>query len=534
MSFKISSPLLVGNNRIPGLTTPKGVRKHFPQVFKGCRDFGLDFFPTFVQHLTGDQMSQVASYGGFPSRYPHWSFGMEYEEMHRGYEFGLHKIYEMVINNDPCYIYCLNTNTLLDDILVIIHATGHNHFFKNNVYFGATSRNMVNTMAQHGDMIRNYMAEYGQERVTDFIDRVRSLDTLIDPAKAWEERHRKGLKTRDTITHRHPQRIPVASDRQYMDSYLNPDWWLEEQREEIKKEQVADEIGLFRDPTKDILGHLRDNAPLKMWQADIVAMLYDEAQYFDPQRKTKVTNEGFASWVDHKMMSEKRFSALGTDGPDGGIFEYAVHKMGVLGGANAKYSMNPYKVGYEILMEVEDRWNKGKFGPEYAKCKNMHERENWDTKAMKGKDKVFEVCKYHDDVTLIAEFFDQEFCDKNEFFSWKKKPSGEYIVDSKDAKVIRKKLMKKHLNGGLPEIQLVDPNYKGKGYYLLEHKWDGRSLYEPYARETLSAINYLWNNDVYLTSKNKEGDEIVYLCVGYDDPDKDVMVMTREEYDRKW
>jgi hypothetical protein len=101
------SPLLVGNNRIPGPYDTEGGEETFsPGYYKNCRDFGLDFFQTFVQHLTGDEMSQVASYGGFPSRYPHWSFGMEYEEMQRGYELGIYKIYEMVINNDPCYIWC--------------------------------------------------------------------------------------------------------------------------------------------------------------------------------------------------------------------------------------------------------------------------------------------------------------------------------------------------------------------------------------------------------------------------------------------
>jgi stage V sporulation protein R len=459
---------------------------------------------------------------------------MEYEEMQRGYEFGLHKIYEMVINNDPCLLYCLNTNTLLDDILVIIHATGHNHFFKNNIYFQPTNRNMINTMAQHGTVMRDYMSEYGQDRVLDFIDRVLCLETLIDPAKAWEGRQRKDLKIRDTVTHEEPYRIPVAKDRMYMDSYLNPKWWIDEQREAIKRNQMAEEIGLFKEPTRDVLGHLRDHAPLKMWQADIVSMIYDEAQYFDPQRKTKTINEGFASWFDHKMMAEKRFSALGTGTDDGGIFEYAIHKMGVLGGANAKYSMNPYKVGMEMLLEIEDRWNKGRFGPEYAACTDMRERENWDTQKGKGKEKVFEVCKYHDDMTLISEFFDQDFCDKHEFFAWKKRPSGEYVVESKDAKVIRKRLMKKHLNGGLPEIRLVDPNFKGKGYYLLEHVWDGRTLYDPYARDTIMSVNYLWGNDVYLTTKNKHDVEIIYMCVGHDDPEKDVMTLTRDEYEKKW
>ena len=51
--------------------------------------------------LTYDQMNEIAAYGGFPNRYPHWRFGMEYEQLAKSYEYGLSKIYEMVINNNP-------------------------------------------------------------------------------------------------------------------------------------------------------------------------------------------------------------------------------------------------------------------------------------------------------------------------------------------------------------------------------------------------------------------------------------------------
>jgi stage V sporulation protein R len=27
----------------------------------------------------------IAAYGGFPTRYPHWRFGMEYEQLSKGY-----------------------------------------------------------------------------------------------------------------------------------------------------------------------------------------------------------------------------------------------------------------------------------------------------------------------------------------------------------------------------------------------------------------------------------------------------------------
>src|SRR5688572_31295865 len=86
-----------------------------------AREYGLDFFEVFFEILTYDRMNEVAAYGGFPTRYPHWRFGMEYEHLRKSYSYGLHKIYEMVINNDPCTAYLLECNAMVDQKIVMAH-----------------------------------------------------------------------------------------------------------------------------------------------------------------------------------------------------------------------------------------------------------------------------------------------------------------------------------------------------------------------------------------------------------------------------
>src|SRR2546422_4697448 len=44
---------------------------------------------------------------------------MEYEYLQKSYSYGLSKIYEMVINNDPCYAYLLECNQIVDQKLVM-------------------------------------------------------------------------------------------------------------------------------------------------------------------------------------------------------------------------------------------------------------------------------------------------------------------------------------------------------------------------------------------------------------------------------
>ena len=145
-----------------------------------ARSYGLDFFPTIFEVVDHDQLSAVAAYGGFPTRYPHWRFGMEYEQLAKGYSYGLQKIYELVINNDPCYAYLLGSNAITDQKLVMAHVYGHCDFFKNNYWFSQTNRKMIDEMANHGNRIRGYMDRFGVEEVETFIDACLSIEDLID------------------------------------------------------------------------------------------------------------------------------------------------------------------------------------------------------------------------------------------------------------------------------------------------------------------------------------------------------------------
>lgn len=431
-------------------------------------------------------------------------------------------------NTNPCYLYCLDSNTTIDNVTVIAHALGHNDFFKNNVFFEKTSQNMMNQLANNGTRIRKYMARWGKEKVTEFIDHCLRITTLIDPSKAWDKKQIKDVIIKDTRKWSHPRRLNVNEDHEYMDRYINKPEWIKKQNEKIKEKELYEELELFNNPTKDIMPFIRDNAPLKPWQADIMAMLYQESIYFAPQRTTKMLNEGWASFIDSQIMCRENFVSLGLKPGETSIIEYAKHKMGVLGG---KYSSNPYKLGYSLFLDIEDRWNKGKFGTEYDSCTDMNQKMNWDLNLGLGKEKIFEVRKNYNDFTALLAFFTPEFCEKHEFFNWKRYPGGDVKLENRNFKEIKKNLCQRYVNGGLPEIVLVDPNHKGKGYMFLEHKFEGRELHMKYLEPVLQSLYYFWKNDIYLSTKNTDGEEIIYCC--YSSEDGMIEVLTREAYEKK-
>src|SRR5208282_645983 len=360
-----------------------------------ARAYGLDFYETIFEVIEGDDLNEVAAYGGFPTRYPHWSFGMAYEELKKGYDYGLSKIYEMVINNDPCYAYLMRCNHVVDQKLVMAHVYGHCDFFKNNAYFAHTSRKMMDEMANHGARVRRYVEKHGEDEVEAFMDRCMSIDDLIDV-------HSTAIRRRPAATRydfkeeaEDEMKLTRFKSKDYMEDYINPRAALKAEEEERKKLAEQTARNFPERPEKDVLLFLIEHAPLKPWQRDVLEIVRDEAYYFAPQAQTKIMNEGWASYWHSTIMTERALQ------PWEGI-DSADHHSGTMATYGAR--LNPYKMGIELFRNIEHRWNTGKFGKDYDDCDDLDQRRKWDRQLGLGKQKIFEVRRVHNDITFIDTF----------------------------------------------------------------------------------------------------------------------------------
>lgn len=207
---------------------------------------GLDFFSMRYELCPAEVLYSVGSYG-MPTRFSHWSFGKAYQRMKMEYDFNLSKIYELVINSDPCYAYLLENNSLLQNKLIVAHVLGHSDFFKNNAYFSSTNRQMVETMSLYASQMKEMEYEHGVKKVEEFVDAILSIQEHIDP------------------------RTNVKTDEE----------------------------------EKDILKFIAENNRyLEPWQQQIIYMLRDEMLYFWPQIETKIMNEGWATFWHLRLMRE--------------------------------------------------------------------------------------------------------------------------------------------------------------------------------------------------------------------------------------
>ncbi len=457
-----------------------------------ARGYGLDFFPILYEVLDYKTMNEVAAYGGFPTRYPHWRFGMDYEQLAKSHEWGLSKIYEMVINTNPAYAYLLEGNSTVDQKIVMAHVCGHVDFFKHNYFFSKTNRKMIDGMANHAAAIRRHMARMGQDVVEDFIDTCLSIENLIDPMSPFIVRKREA-RAAEGDEGEDGDDVPRLRAKQYMDKFINPPEFLEAQKKKRDEEKRRARKRFPEEPQRDVLQFLIHHAPLDGWQRDVLEIVRNEAYYFVPQAMTKIMNEGWASYWHSKILTEKALTSAE-------IIDYADANSGVL--ATSPGRLNPYKLGVELFRSIEDRWNRGRFGKEWEECDSMDAKRDWDRRLGLGQRKLFEVRKLYNDVTFIDEFFTLEFCVEQKFYTFGfSERSGNWEIMSREFKKVKDTMLRQLTNRGQPFIFVEDGNFENRSELLLRHQHEGVDLDMAQARDTLRNLHKVWTRPVSLLTK---------------------------------
>jgi stage V sporulation protein R len=351
---------------------------------------------------------------------------------------------------------------------------------------------MLDEMANHATRVRRHVERYGLERVEEFLDACLSLDNLIDVHAAGVRRRRTfafGEVWPSVESEEGPAAVYKMPAKDYMDAFINPQEFLEAQqrRRDMEEEQRRH---FPEQPERDVLLFLLENAPLENWQHDILDIVREEAYYFTPQRQTKIMNEGWASFVHTHLMTERVLEP-------NELIDYADHHSGTV--AVHPGQLNPYKIGLELYRDIEDRWNRGAFGPEYEACTDMQTRQTWDRKLGLGRKKVFEVRKIYNDIGFIDEFLTLDFVRQHKLFTFDyNDTTHQYEISGREFAEIKRRLLFQLTNFGQPIIEVVDANYENRGELYLVHRYEGVDLDIPYAQGTLRSLYRLWGRPVHV------------------------------------
>ncbi|MHB9286102.1 SpoVR family protein [Halobacteriales archaeon Cl-PHB] len=321
-----------------------------------AKKLGLDPYPVNYWIVDHDEMNELIAYGGFQHRYPHWRWGMQYDQQQKQRQFLGGKAFEIVNNDVPSHAFLQESNALADQKAVITHVEAHADFFANNEWFAMFSRSpdAAAMLARHADTIREYMTDPDIDRsaVEKWIDHALCLEDNVDQHRRFEpidpEADVEGLDSDEV-----GDQLEDLALSEEVKAHVFDEDWLDAQSED------GEGVTFPPEPEADLLGFLRKYgmqydansgraAEMEPWQEEILEILRRESYYFAAQKMTKVMNEGWAAYHESIMMADENFAD-----PDE-FLTYADHMARVL----ASPGLNPYKLGLELWQHVENSENR--------------------------------------------------------------------------------------------------------------------------------------------------------------------------------
>jgi len=466
-------------------------------------DLNLNCYPIEFDIIPPQKMLEIMAYN-IPTNISNWKKGRDYERERTIYEHsGRGMPYEVVINSNPAKAYLMNNNKFSVQCLVMAHVYGHCAFFTTNKYFRNSRQDIVGILYEASRRFLKYEHRFGIDEVEKTVDAGHALQWHSSPFESNETQEEK----RHRIFEQEKRKMH-ANSGSFGDLTGN------------NKKEINEDIELFNqklwrslklktpiEPTEDLLGYLIDNSRvLEDWQKDILEVLRMEGQYYWPMMKTKYMNEGFATVIHEKIMKKLFEEGLLTS-EEHSDFNYS----NSLVKSENPFGLNPYLIGSEIWRNIEERWDKGRYGDDWENCLNANEKENWDTGAMEGWQKCLDTVETYVDWFFLQDFLTPELIRDLKIYIFKQKEmpqSIDYVITKDEAKEIKRKLVRAFAQSGIPKIEIINGDYQDRGWLRLVHKYDGIPLEESYAKKTMEHIAYLWGKPVCMDSKMDDSTEV--------------------------
>nr|WP_154306713.1 SpoVR family protein [Metabacillus lacus] len=448
------------------------------EITEIAEGFGLDFYPMRYEICPADIIYTFGAYG-MPTRFSHWSFGKQFHKMKLQYDLGLSKIYELVINSDPCYAFLLDSNSLVQNKLIVAHVLAHCDFFKNNSRFQNTKRDMVESMAATAQRVKEYEVLHGRQEVESFLDAILAVQEHIDPSLVRP-------KLSWSVEDEEDEKKLTKKATPYDDL-----WGIDEKKPEASSAKKKKKFPPA--PEKDILLFIEEHSrELEDWQRDILTMMREEMLYFWPQLETKIMNEGWASYWHQRIMRELDLTTEES-------IEYAKLNSGVV--QPSKTGINPYYLGLKIFEDIEERYDNP-----------TDEMKEFGTTAGSGREKMFEVREVESDISFIRNYLTKDLVLREDMYLFQKQGRDYKVVD-KEWENVRDQLINMRVNGGFPYITVTDGDYSKNYELYLKHWYEGIELDLRYLEKVLPYLYQLWGRAVHMESV-LEGKEVLFSYDG--------------------
>lgn len=481
------------------------LKRTYDAIERIARDeLGLDTYPNQIELINSEQMLDAYSSIGMPVFYNHWSFGKRFARDEKNYRKGYTGLaYEIVINSNPCISYIMEENTMTMQTLVMAHAAfGHNHFFKNNYLFREWTD--AEGILDYLSFAKSYVARCEEKHGIEAVERV------LDAAHALMDQgiNRYRRRTQPSLA---DEQKKAEARREHRRKTYN-DLWRTVPAKAASEEAIEKEIDPHQAqlglPEENLLYFIEKFSPrLENWQRELIRIVRHIAQYFYPQRLTKLMNEGCATYVHYRIMN--RLYDLGLIG-EGAMLEFLASHANVVFQPDfddPRYSgVNPYALGFAMMQDIE----RIATVPTDEDCAFLPE--------IAGNGDVMGTLKaawanFRDD-SFIAQYLSPHLIRKLRLFKLAdREEEPHYLVDAihdeRGYERVRRALARQYDPGYRdPNLQVTDVDLKGNRRLILTHRLTNElPLEEQEARAVLAYVADLWGYEVRLQGVDQDGRE---------------------------
>lgn len=498
------------------------ISQHAKKIMEGCkeraRDAGLRFQDQSLEYIvTNRDFLQLSPKNMIPTLYDYWVQDVEVLKEQGQYELYPNNPYETVINTRPPISFYNDNNPDWLNVMIFYHVLGHIDFFQNNLFFQNTwDYDFAGKALADKRIIAKLRSEKG--RWVDYIiEFARSIDNLVgyfDLLASFSV----GGKKRSMIDYyfdvflQSNEKTSIAAYVTEIEHYNQlrrefPEDGEEHFVEYIKK-KYAEFESLFTKANKDqnkagrrdLLQFIMENSKFlgreeNKWMLTVIEVIRATSLYFQPQIRTKILNEGWASyWHDTLFLKDERIRGHEVD--------YAVINAKVT--SMPRIGLNPYALGMRLFSFLEQQANKGKLTFDYRSIADHHKRQLFNQSTGLGKELIFSVRENFCDAMFINTFIDQEFVDQHRLFVVdkrlnKERMTWEYYVRSRKADQYKEMVAESLYHPPSITINVDDDNA-----LIVNHVFEGKPLYRDYIEGALLGIEFLWGGKVSLYTMEPE------------------------------
>ncbi len=493
-------------------------------IMEGCkeraRDMGLSFEDETLEYVVSNRdMLELTPKNMIPTLYDYWVHDVEVLREKGKYELYPGNPYETVINTRPAISFYNDNNPDWLNVMIFYHVIGHIDFFQNNLYFRHTwDYDLAGQALADKRLIARLRSEHG--RWVDYvIEFARGIDNLVGyhAELARLNRTTSGCSSRiDYYFDYFLQTVKQLKTSEYVKQIELYNQFLKEHGELGEKEFFGEVLKKypefeasyekyhdnFERDSPDLLQFLIDHSPFlnrdeNKWMKSVLQIVRTTSIYFQPQIRTKIMNEGWASyWHETLFLRDDRIK--------GNEVSFARVNAGVT--AMPRVGLNPYALGMRLIYGLEDLAERGCISYDFNRLQGINERKDYDKKTGKGRDFIFKVRENYSDFTFINSFVDQDFVDRNQLFVAgrrlnKQRMTWEYYVKSRKAEDYRQMLFESLYHP--PKIEIVQER-STDGCLFLSHFNEGKPLVSEYIENTMMGIEYLWGKSVKLETSEAE------------------------------